>query len=63
MPFMCIFFPLERESTNGLLTFWKNDMSGKNMVPELWPKNLSTNQNARLFKLQKFTCKLRYKVD
>ena len=63
MPFMCIFFPLERESTNGLLTFWKNDMSGKNTVPELWPKNLSTNQNARLFKLQKFTCKLRYEVD
>ena len=43
-----LFFLLEYESTNCLLTFCTNRMSRKNLVPELWPKNLLTNQNARI---------------
>ena len=35
----------KKESVNGLLTFCKNSMFGKNLVLELWSKNLKTNQN------------------
>ena len=34
-----VFLP-EYESANGLLTFCKNCMSGKNLVLEIWSKNL-----------------------
>ena len=37
-------------------------MSGKNLVLELWSKNLKTNQNAGFFKLQYFTKKLSCEV-
>ena len=35
------------------LTFCKNNMFAKNLVLELWSKNLKTNENAGFFKLQK----------
>ena len=56
------FFSIECESTIGFLTFWKSHISRKNLVPELLPKNLSTNQNARSFKLKNLTYKLSYEV-
>ena len=38
-------------------------MFEKNLVLELLSKNLKANQNARLFKLQYLTNKLRYEVE
>ena len=38
-------FLLEYQSTYHLLTFCKKHMCGKNLVLDLWPKNLQTNQN------------------
>ena len=34
-------------------------MSGKNLVLELWPKNLKANQNAGFFKLEYLTNKVK----
>ena len=48
-------FLLKYESVYGLLTFWKNDIFGKNLVLELWFKNLKTNRNAGFFELQYLT--------
>ena len=36
-------FLLEYESTNGFVTFCRNYVSKKNLVLELWSKNLSTS--------------------
>ena len=44
------------------LTFYKNNMFAKNLVLDLWSKNLKTNQNAGFFKLQYLTKNLRYEV-
>ena len=56
-------FLLQHESFNGLLTFCKNNMFGKNLVLELWAKNLKTNLNAGFFKLEYLKNKLRYEVE
>ena len=50
-----MFFLLKYESAYGLLTFWKNNIFLKNLVLELWFKNLKTNQNAGFFELQYLT--------
>ena len=39
-PFICTFSLLEYESTNGLLTFSKNQAFGENLVLELSSRNL-----------------------
>ena len=62
MPAGYVHFLLEYESTVDILTFCKNCLSGQNLVVEL-SKNLKTNQNAGLFKLQQFTNKLRHEVE
>ena len=58
-----MYFLLEYESTNGVLTFCKNNISRKNFILELRSKNLWNNQTARFFKLQYLTIKLRYEVE
>ena len=55
-------FLLQYESVNGILTFCKNKIFGKNLVLELWSKNLWTNQNAGFFKLEYLTNELRYEA-
>lgn len=57
-----VLFLLEYGNTNGFLAFCKNEMSGKNVVLELWSKNLWSNQNAGVFKIQYLTNKLNYEV-
>ena len=54
---------LQYEKGNGLLTFCKNNKFRKNLVTELWSKNLKTIQNAGLFKLKYLANKLRYEVE
>ena len=44
------------------LIFCKENMLAKNIVLELWSKNLKRNQNARFFKLQYLRKSLRYEV-
>ena len=56
-------FLLQHESFNGLLTFCKNNIFGKNLVLELWAKILKANQNAGFFKLEYLKNKLRYEVE
>ena len=56
-------FLVQRESVNGLLTICKNNMFGKSLVLELWFKNLKSNQNAGLFKLEYLKVKLGYEVE
>ena len=51
-------FLLQYESVNGILTFSKNEMFGKNLVLQSWPK-----QNAGVFKLEYLTNKLRYEAE
>ena len=51
-------FLLRYESVNGILTFSKNEMFGKNLVLQSWPK-----QNAGVFKREYFTNKLRYEAE
>ena len=58
--YMC--FLLQYKSANGILTFCKNNMFGKNLFLELWSKNLLTNQNVALFKLQYLTNKLNFSL-
>ena len=41
----------------------KNSMFGKNLVLELRSRNLKANQNARSFKLENPTNKLRYEFE
>ena len=53
-------FLLQYESADSL---GKNNMFGKNLVFELWSRNLKTNQNAGFFKLQHLTNKLSYEVE
>ena len=55
-------FLLEYESRNGRLTFFKDRISGKNLVGELWSKILQTNQNAIFFKLEYLTNESRNEV-
>ena len=38
-------------------------MFGKNLILELWSKNLKVNQSAGFFKLEYLTNKLRYEVE
>ena len=57
---MC--FLLQYKCTNGILTFCKNNMFGKNLFLELWSENLLTNQNVALFKLQYLTNKLNFSL-
>ena len=45
-------------TVNGLLTFRKTNMFGKNLFLELWSKNLKANQNGRFFKVEYLTDKL-----
>ena len=45
-------FLLQYETVNGILTFSKNKMFGKNLVLQLWSRNLWTNQNPEFFKLE-----------
>ena len=47
-PVLLYTFMLDYESVNGLLTLCNNSMFGKIFVPELWSKNLLTNQ-CRIF--------------
>ena len=56
-------FLLQYERVIGILTFCKNKIFGKNLVLELWSKNLWTNQNAGFFKLEYLTNKLRYEAE
>ena len=56
-------FLLQDESYNGLLTFSKNNMFGKNLVLELWSKNPKTNQSTGFFEIEYLTNKLRYDVE
>ena len=56
-------FLLQYESVNGILTFSKNKMFGKNLVLQLWSKNLWTNQKAVFFKLEYLKNKLRYDTE
>ena len=56
-------FLLHYESVNNILTFSKNKMFGKNLILQLRSKNLWTNQNARFFKLEYFTNKLKYVAE
>ena len=58
---MCFFVAVE--SANTLLTFRKKDMFQKNLVYELWSKNMKINQNAGFFTLQFVTNKLKYEVE
>ena len=58
-----VLFLLECESTGGLLTFSKDHMSLKNLILELWPKILETNQNAGFFKLHYLTNKSIYELE
>ena len=44
-------------------TFSISNTFSKNMVLELWSKNLKTNQNAGFFKLQYLTKNLRCEVE
>ena len=62
-PFRCAFL-IQHESQCFLffLTLYKNNMFAKNLVLDLWSKNLKTNQNAGFFKLQYLTKNLRYEV-
>ena len=53
-------FLLQHGSVNGLLTFCKNKMFGKNLVLELWSKILKANQNAGFFKLKYLANKLKF---
>ena len=46
-------------TVNGLLTFHKAKIFGKNLVLELWSKNLKANQNGGFFKLEYLTDKLK----
>ena len=55
-------FLLQYESVNGLATFCKNKILGKNLVLELLSEKLKANQNAGFFKLEYLTNKLRYEV-
>ena len=56
-------FLLQYESANGILTSSKNKMFGKNLVLQLWSKNIWTNQNAGFFKLEYLSNKLRYEAE
>ena len=56
-------FFIHYESANGLLTFCKDKIFGKNLILELRSKNLKTYQNARFIKLQYLTNRLRYEVE
>ena len=58
-----MYFLLGYESTNGFVTFFKNHVSKKNLVLTLWSKNLSTNQDARSFKLRYLTNELIFEVQ
>ena len=58
-----VFFLLEYENANGFVTFCKNHVSKKNLVLDLWSKNLSTSENAIFFKLQYLTNKLIFEVE
>ena len=53
-----IFCFYTKVSFNGILTFCKTSMSGKNLV-----FNLKANQNAEFFKLEYLTNKLRYEFE
>lgn len=46
----CVLYFLAYQSTNDLLIFCKNCISGKNLALQLWSKNLWTNQNVGFFK-------------
>ena len=55
---------LQFKSVNGLLAFCKKKRFRKNLVLELWSKNLKTNRDVRLFKLQfqlSFVCQTNLK--
>ena len=56
-------FLLQYNSVNGLLAFCKINIFGKNLVLELWSKNLWTNQNTGFFKPEYLTNKLRYEAE
>ena len=56
-------FFLQYENVTGILTFCKNKLFGKDLVLQLWSKNLWTNHNAGFFKLEYLTNKLRYEVE
>ena len=58
---MCFFVAVK--SANTLLTFRKKEMFEKNLVYELWSKNMKINQNAGFFTLQFVTNKLKYEVE
>ena len=45
------------------LYFLQKQHVSKNLVLELWTKNLKTNQNAGFFKPQYLTKNLRYEVE
>ena len=62
IPFIYAFF-FQHDSANDLSTFYRSEIFGRNLVFELWSKNLKTNQNAIFFKLQYLTNKLRYEID
>ena len=48
---------------NVFLHFLQKQHVSKNLVLELWTKNLKTNQNAGFFKPQYLTKNLRYEVE
>ena len=46
-----------------MLSYLQKQHVCKNLVLELWSKNLKTNQNAGFFKLQYLTKNLKYQVE
>ena len=56
-------FLTQHKSANVFLTFCKNNMFAKNLILDLWSKNLKTNQTAGFFKLLYLTKSLRYEVE
>ena len=51
------------QSANVFLYFLQKQHVSKNLVLELWTKNLKTNQNAGFFKPQYLTKNLRYEIE
>ena len=59
----CLLFLLEYVNNNDPLTLCKICMSGKNLILELYSKNLQTDQIVGFFKLQYLTNGVRYAVE
>ena len=61
-PYQICFF-VSVQNCQWSVSFLQNNMFGKNLFLALWSKNLKTTQNAKFFKLQYLTKKLRHGVE